>query len=148
MDTNPPRSSGNRQERSLWAGKSNQWSHLSLYLFCLLFFWTILPIFIGLWSWLQVRFRSYALTTERLTVESGVLNRTTDSLELYRVKDWRINRPLMLRIFGLGNLQLETSDRSHPTITIYGIQDVDNVAALVRTHVEAMRIQRGVREFD
>lgn len=145
---NPPLNNDHLDEHLVWSGKTSQWSHLKLYLLCFLLCWLIVPALVGLWCWLQVKCRRYTLTTQRFSVESGVFNRTTDSLELYRVKDWQIYRPFLMRIFGLGCLRIDTSDRSHARVTIVGIHDVDTVASYMRTHVETMRIKRGVREFD
>lgn len=146
--SNTTRPDSQVQEHVVWTGRTSQWSHVKLYVLCFLLCWLILPALIGFWSWLQVRFRRYTLSNQRLSIESGVLNRTTDSLELYRVKDWQVYRPFLMRLFGLGCIRLDTSDRSHPRVTIVGIRDVETVAQHIRTNVEIMRIQRGVREFD
>src|SRR5689334_21667869 len=65
-------------------------------------------------AWLQIRFRFYRLTTERLLTTVGILSRRTETLELYRVRDIDINEPLLLRLYGLQNIELRTSDPSSP----------------------------------
>ena len=52
------------------------------------------------------------LTSERLLTSRGFLSRTTDSLELYRVKDMRIVQPFRLRLFGLENIELDDLRRN------------------------------------
>ena len=100
------------------------------------------------WKWLVVRCRRFEITTERLKLIQGVLNQDIDEIELYRVKDTRVLRPLWLRLFGLGNVVLETSDRTHPNAVLTAIKDAMEVREELRKHVENLREQKRVREVD
>ena len=100
------------------------------------------------WKWLVVRCHRFEITTERLRIVQGVLNRNVDKLELYRVKDSRILQPLWFRVFGLGHVVLETSDRSHPKATLNAIKDPRQVGEILRREVEALREKKRVREID
>jgi uncharacterized membrane protein YdbT with pleckstrin-like domain len=106
------------------------------------------PIFYGLWKWLEVRCTQYEVTTERLRVSTGVLSRTLDELELYRVKDTRFEQPFWFRLFGLGNLIVQTSDRTDPVVTLRAIPGGLGVRELVRRQVEELRERKRVREVD
>src|SRR5579862_9839967 len=75
-----------------------------------------IPVIYALCRWLAVGAETFELTSERLLNSEGFLSRTTDSLELYRVKDLRIVQPFRLRLFGLENIELTTSDQSSPTL--------------------------------
>jgi len=108
----------------------------------------IIPVIWVGWKWLIVRCRIYELTTQRLRLYEGVLNRKIDEIELYRVKDTNIAQPFWLRMFGLGILNLETSDRSHPKVVIEAIHEVTTVREHVRKQVEMLRDQKRVREVD
>src|SRR5687767_2828888 len=48
----------------------------------------IIPLLFAFVKWLQVKFQRYELTTERLRMQRGIFSRTTDEIELYRVKDY------------------------------------------------------------
>lgn len=100
------------------------------------------------WNFLTVRCRVYELTDERLRLYEGVLNQKIDELELYRVKDTTMNRPLWLRIFGLSSLHLDTSDRSHPKVEIEAIRGGDQLRETLRKQVEYWRDRKRVREVD
>lgn len=108
----------------------------------------ILPVLFAAWKYLEVRCQVYELTTERLRMFEGVLHQDIDELELYRVKDSRIERPLLLRLFGLGNIALETSDRTHPRPVLKAVSDAAEVREKIRRHVEALRDRKRVREVD
>lgn len=108
----------------------------------------ILPIIYGFWRWLDVRCHRYIITTERLKEEEGVFNKTTDELELFRVKDITFVEPFALRMFGCGNIVLNTSDKSTPIVVIYAIKNPRPVLENLRKCVHIMRHKKGVREID
>ncbi|MCC5612152.1 PH domain-containing protein [Nostoc sp. CHAB 5834] len=96
----------------------------------------------------MVRNIEYNQTPERLRIRHGVLNKVSDDVELYRVKDFQVQEPLYLRIFGLSNVVLLTSDKLQPRVTLRAIEDGSEVKDFIREHVEYMRQKRGVRQFD
>ncbi len=108
----------------------------------------LLPLGYAGWKFLVVRCRKYELTTQRLRFREGVLNQDLDEIELYRVKDLRIELPFWLRIFGLANIHLETSDRTHPRPVLAAVQDGEHVREELRKHVESCRDRKRVREVD
>jgi uncharacterized membrane protein YdbT with pleckstrin-like domain len=155
-------------ETSLWKGHTSQWVHFWYYLFCIIiaagiavgatvaalptgglaYIALVVPVFMWLIRWWITKCTSYELTTQRLKISSGVLNRKLDELELFRVKDYAMDQPLALRIVGLGNLTLVTSDASTPTVAIRAIANVEDVREKLRTAVQAERDRKRVREMD
>ena len=136
------------QERSVWNGTPSQVVNLPAFILLGLIFWLVIPLFVILWKWLAVKYTKYELTTERLRMRHGVLNKETDDLELYRVRDYKLVQPFWLRLFSLGNVVLQTSDRSHPVVTIKAIRDGDAMRELLRKYVEQNRVRKQVREVD
>ena len=118
---------------------------LSNFWIYLLFFWTIIPPII---VYLNTRFIKYELDSQRLKIKKGVLSQNIEETELYRVKDYSILKPLFLRLFGLGNLVLTTSDKNNKYVTLKAIKDVEKIKDLVRTHVEKSRKRTGTKEVD
>lgn len=119
----------------------------SFFLLSLIFF-LIVPLFIILYKWLVVKNIKYELTTERLKTKSGILNKITNELELYRIKDFSLDEPFFLRLFGLSNIKLITSDKSHPVMTIIAIKNGQDVLEKIRLHTEISRKEKGVKELD
>lgn len=136
------------EEQQIWTATPSQVLNLPQYVLWGLFFWLVIPIFVILWKWLVLKNTHYELTSERLRTRSGVLNKKLDELELYRVRDFRLEQPLFLRLFGLSNIVLQTSDRTNPVITLAGVRAGEQVREYIRTYVEACRQRKGVRELD
>jgi uncharacterized membrane protein YdbT with pleckstrin-like domain len=105
----------------------------------------IIPFGIGLFKWLTVRFLRYELTTERLLTSSGIFSRNSEALELYRVKDYELQEPFVLRLFGLGNIVLHTHDVSNPTVLLRAVPGAKALRDDIRKYVEECRDKKRVR---
>jgi hypothetical protein len=63
-------------------------------------FGPLMPLAWLVWRSVVTRMHHYQLTGQRLLESSGVLNRETDEVELYRVKDIVVKRPILYRFLG------------------------------------------------
>lgn len=136
-------------ENHVWTGTSSQIENLGIFLLCGLLSLTLflIPIVaaVAFWKYLVVKNQTYELTSQRLKMHSGVLNKKIDELELYRVKDTKFDQPFFLRLFGLANVVLVTSDETTPLITIKAIPDAQAIREKIRALVEERRDQKRVR---
>jgi uncharacterized membrane protein YdbT with pleckstrin-like domain len=162
-DSLPP-SAATTPESTLWEGHSSQWVHFWFYLFCVLLavgcligaaftaglaaIGLVVPAVLWGIRWWATKTTSYELTTQRLKKSSGILNRHLEELELYRVKDYAMEQPFLLRLLGLGNLTLVTSDASTPIVAIKAISNVTDVREKLRHAVQTERDRKRVRELD
>lgn len=157
-------------ETTLWSGHTSQWVHFWYYFFCLLlaagivvaatlvalptgvgalaYLGLLLPFFMWVFRWWATRCTTYELTSQRFRIRTGILNRRVDELELFRVKDYSMEQPLMLRLVGLGNLTMVTSDATTPTVSMRAIPGVEGVREKLRTAVQQERDRRRVRQMD
>ena len=136
------------EEELVWRGTPSQVVNLPTFVLCTLLCWLVVPIFIALWKWLVVRNTRFELTSERIRLREGVLNKRLDEVELYRVRDYRLEQPFYLRIFSLGHITIRTTDTSNPFIVLRAIADTEHVLELVRRHVEDCRARKNVRALD
>ena len=130
------------EEKQLYIGRPSQILNILSFI---LWSWTlIIPIII----YLKTRFTVYELTNERIKLKTGILSQEIDECELYRIRDYKIVKPFFQRIFGLGNIELITSDRSNVRINLKGIKDPENLYNIIRDNVEKVRRKTGTREID
>lgn len=137
-----------KAEELVWRGNPSQVRFFGTYVLCVLFCWLIVPIFIALWKWLVNRYTVYEITSQRLRYTTGIFSRQTDQIELYRIKDMRLIEPFFLRLFGCGNIVMETSDKSDPVFTLTAVPDAKTLLDKMRLHVEKRRDEKRVREID
>ena len=136
------------EETEIYKGSPSQWTNLGTYVMGILFCWLFIPVFIALWRFLVVKTWKIKITDQRLIEEKGVLSKTTEELELYRVKDIRLDQPFFYRLVGLSNVILVTSDRTNPIVKIPAVTDGKNLRENLRTAVDIRRDKKGVRETD
>jgi len=130
------------EEKQLYIGRPSQILNIVSFI---LWSWTLLiPIII----YLKTRFTVYELTDQRIKLKTGILNQEIDECELYRVRDYKVVKPFFQRIFGLGKIELVTSDRSNSNINLNGIKDPEKLYNLIRDNVEKIRRKTGTRELD
>jgi uncharacterized membrane protein YdbT with pleckstrin-like domain len=107
---------------------------------------------LGIWllpAYLQSIAKTYRLTTKRIVVETGILGKRLEQIDLYRVSDYTVDRPFLQRVMGTGNLHLKTVDRTTPNLSVLGIKtDVVALYERLRLATEADKKARGVRMVD
>jgi membrane protein YdbS with pleckstrin-like domain len=118
-------------------------SHTSLtggwaFLICLMIV-ALVSMGVGLWVLLQVMQTRYRLTDQRLFIERGVFSQTIDQIELIRVDDVRVRKKFIDRLWGLGSIELLTTDTSDSHLLIKGIRNPEDIAEHVRTCMRELR---------
>ena len=131
-----------QKEKILYTARPSQLLNIMSFI---IWSWTIIiPIVV----YLKTRFTIYEISEQRIKLKVGILSQKIDECELYRIRDYQIVKPFLLRIFGLGNLELTTSDRSNPVIRLKGIKDPEGIYDIIRDSVENRSTQTGTREVD
>ncbi|HEX8624806.1 MAG TPA: PH domain-containing protein [Allosphingosinicella sp.] len=105
---------------------------------------------IVLWKWFESMAARYDICTDRLIVREGIFIKSLDEVELYRVKDVRLDFSLINQMAGIGTITVHSSDettRGAPLV----LRHVERAAQRreeLRRLVEAARQKRRVREID
>jgi uncharacterized membrane protein YdbT with pleckstrin-like domain len=86
---------------------------------------------------------SWELTSERLIRRTGLLVRHREEVELFRIRDFELRRPLQWMILGLGIIRIATRDMTAPEMIIGPISDPE--ARLDALRRAAMERQEKVR---
>lgn len=97
-----------------------------------------------IWCGLPWSFTIYTLTEDRLLLKTGVLNIREDEVRLYRVKDLVLRRSFIQRIFGLGTIQVMSSDSSLKNFDIVNIKDSEKIKEDLSRLVEEERQKKRV----
>ena len=94
---------------------------------------------------LPLSFTRYALSEDRLFLSQGFLNIKDDEVLLYRVRDIDSSRSLWQRIFGVGTINVVSSDKSMPNLELKNIKHPVEVKEMIHRQVEKVKIERRVR---
>ena len=82
----------------------------------------VITLLIIAFKYLTVRSTSYSMSTERLQVETGLLSRSTEEIELYRVRDWSVEKPFLLRLVGQGTVKVVSNDATSSVLELEGVK--------------------------
>jgi uncharacterized membrane protein YdbT with pleckstrin-like domain len=106
----------------------------------------------GLWllpRWWMSLGCHYRVTARRVVVETGVLSKRLEQIDLYRINDYTVERPFLQRLMGTGSILLKTMDKTTPELDIRGIKtDVVALYEKLRQATEADKLRRGARVVD
>jgi uncharacterized membrane protein YdbT with pleckstrin-like domain len=87
---------------------------------------------------------TYKLTNERVIIQSGLLSKKQEEIELYKVKDIKVSQSMKERVMKIGQIELVSVD---PTTPVYILKDVKNPNELketIRLSVKEAKRESGV----
>ena len=92
----------------------------------------------------------YEITPERLIVKRGIVMKSIDEVELYRIKDIRMDFSLLNQWAGIGTICMVSSDETTRTgeLVLRNVPKAQARREELRRLVDAARKARGVREMD
>lgn len=111
---------------------------------------TLAAVGIIVWRWLENFASRFEITEERLVIRRGIIAKSVDEIELYRIKDVRINFSIINQIAGIGTISISSSDETTRQGDLV-IRDVERAQARreeLRRLVDTARQKRRVREID
>ncbi len=87
----------------------------------------------------------YSLSEDRLFLETGLLSTRCEEILLYRVRDLSMKISLGQRIFGVGTVTVQSSDKSCPDLELRNIKHPRETKEIIHQAVEQMKLQRRMR---
>lgn len=118
----------------------------------LVFQWNLLaygsvPFLIAsLLKYAYLRSMSYTVTNQQIISSAGILSKTENFFELYRVKDFLVRRSLPEQLLGVMTITLITSDSSIKSLQLKGIPK-SNLIQTIRNYVQEARETNHVYTF-
>jgi uncharacterized membrane protein YdbT with pleckstrin-like domain len=97
----------------------------------------ILPILFVpvLWRALRRQFTTITITGDRLRYELGILSKSTRTIQLPKVQDVRVDQSFGQRLFGVGNLSIETAGEAS-RLTIPDVDSPQQLADAIVDHAQ------------
>lgn len=102
-----------------------------------------------LWCGLPWTFTKYGLSEDRFFVETGLFTTNNYDVRLYRIMNTSLSRSLVQKIFGLGTIHIDGTDKDLGCFDIVNIKNCEAVKELLDEAVESERIRNKVvvREY-
>ena len=112
--------------------------------------WLVVIVTLGiafLVYWLRSLSITYEITTQRVRVERGLFSKSKDSIELFRIDHFDVEKPLGMRLAGHCLVILRSSDTNYPTVTLFGLPHLEALADTLRECSLRERTRRRVTTF-
>lgn len=94
---------------------------------------------------MPITFTKYAMSEDRIFRETGLLSIHFEEILLYRVRDISMKITLGQRIFGVGSILLQSSDKTAPILELKNVKDPRTVKEMIHRQVEEIKLQRRMR---
>ena len=125
-------------EKIVFKSNPSQLLNLGIFIACIF----IIPIPIAISRWIRVRNTWFTLTNQRITMSYGVFSKHTFEFELYKLRDLSVEEPFLYRLFGLGHIIIQSTDKVTPKLTIFGFKDPNKLKDEIRRCAELYKQNR------
>ena len=95
--------------------------------------------------WYLVASTRYRLTTQRLFVQTGLIAKKLEEVELFRVKDVTVSQRFLQRLFDVGSVVVLSTDDTTPRLELAGICNPIEVKEKIRNAFRTSRQREGMR---
>ncbi|MEJ0047531.1 MAG: PH domain-containing protein [Rhodospirillales bacterium] len=112
--------------------------------------WLLVAATLGIafvFYWFQSIGMHFKISTQRVKIERGILSKTQDSVELFRIDHFDLHKPFGMRLLGFCLLHLRSSDASFQTVILYGVPGLEAMADTLRECSLRERARRKVTTF-
>jgi uncharacterized membrane protein YdbT with pleckstrin-like domain len=129
---------------------------IMLSLVFLLLAWNLSPFFLffsfavlgtAWYRLLYIRSHTWLITPEFIRMSRGIFFKRTEQLEIYRIKDYIITQPFMLRLLNIMNVVLKGTDPENPVVLMMGIPSSDLIDS-IRQYVQEARKDNNIYEVN
>jgi uncharacterized membrane protein YdbT with pleckstrin-like domain len=84
----------------------------------------LVPLLAGLvYTWLVRLNTEYRLFQDSIEVESGLVSRRIENIQLFRVRDLGLAQSMLNRLAGVGDVIVTSTDQSAPHYRLRGVED-------------------------
>ena len=111
-------------------------------------FWCVGGGILWFAKWLIIKCWSFRFHEKTIAERKGVFSVLTREIHYFRIKSVRWEQPFWLRIFGLSNVVLITSDPLIPMLRVYAVRHGKIVMESIKEEVSIWRRERTVKEQD
>jgi membrane protein YdbS with pleckstrin-like domain len=112
-----------------------------------------LVVILGYAVWLAYRLLKlkcihYTVTTENIVIEQGIVLKDVDNIDLFRVSDVNLRQGLFQRMMGIGNILIESSDKSMPQAVLRNIPEPRLAFERIHKAAADADVKRGVVQIE
>jgi uncharacterized membrane protein YdbT with pleckstrin-like domain len=128
--------------------KPSQWINTGWILIGIVGSFLYVPVLIALYKMLELYCWSYVIENNYITERKGIFSVNHKELSISRIKGMRFEEPFLMRLVGIGNLYIQSSDPYLRELKLWGIPKGSALWMSLRKKSEQQRRRNGFREYD
>jgi membrane protein YdbS with pleckstrin-like domain len=95
----------------------------------------LLPAVTGLLqAWARIKNTHYRVTNQRIIIQSGVLSRSLEEIDMRSIDDIEFQQTVFERLFGIGQVFVVSTDKVAPKLSLHGVPDPLRIRELIRSN--------------
>jgi membrane protein YdbS with pleckstrin-like domain len=151
-------------ETQVWTGSPSQWVGFAAYFWCVVlavafgvaavlvhrYFWfgLLLPLVIACAKFFRIKSICYVLTSQRLKIITGLVDRKEVEIELFRLRDLSLEQSFLQRMVNVGTVEAASSDKDAPGVRLKWVNNPDAVKDQLRNYIMQARQATGTTDLD
>jgi membrane protein YdbS with pleckstrin-like domain len=151
-------------ETDVWVDSPSQWVGMGAYFWTLLIaivfmvagvllhryflIGLLLPVLMVLIKFFSIKATRYELTTQRLQIHSGIMDRKEIEVELFRLRDLSVEQSFLQRLVNVGTVEAQSSDKDAPAVRLTWVNTPEAVKDKRRTYLMQARRATGTTDID
>jgi membrane protein YdbS with pleckstrin-like domain len=109
----------------------------------------VFPTLIMAWyKYFEIETWKYNFLERTIEERKGVFSVTQEEVQYYRIKSIMIEEPLWMRFFGLCIINIITSEQFKPRMTLYAVNDGEQLKDLISDMTYQWRLKMNIRDHD
>ena len=85
-------------------------------------------------AWARIKNTHYRVTNQRIVIQSGVLSRSLEEIDMRSIDDIEFQQTVIERLFGIGQVFVVSTDKVAPKLSLHGIPDPLKIRELIRSN--------------
>ena len=103
---------------------------------------------IAIYKYLEVAMWRYIIYEDRIVEKKGIFDVKYEEMRYFRIKSIMSVEPFWMRLFGLGVVNILSSEEFKNSFTLHGIENRDDIVSFLHTVTREWREKMGVKEYD
>ena len=128
--------------------RPSQWVNIPFFVLGIVFIQTGLFPLLAIVKWLEVYCWQYQFGEQTIQLRKGILSVTRTEVHYRRVKSIRVEEPLWMRLFGLANIYVLSSDPYQRELKLYAVPRNLDLRNYIRGNAYSNGRYTGAREYD
>lgn len=128
--------------------KPSQWINCGWFIVGIVGMPWVLPTLVALFKIAELHFWSYIIHNDHIIEKRGIFSVQHTELTISRIKSFRFEEPFFMRLVGIGNLYIKSSEPFQPELKLWGVKRGTQIWNELRAKTNLERKMKGVKEID